>query len=243
LVGETLLRLLAKRDRRPELMDQPGLDANIHRRALAGLRTTNAVSGIARIIWRAIADSGVLAVSGQTTRILDVAAGGGDVLLAVAQLAARNGAAVEPHGCDISPTAVEVAQQRAAAAGISNAKFFRLNALADPLPGGYDIVMCTLFLHHLTEADIRQMLGKMANAARRLVVVDDLRRNWLGYAYAWLGGRILTRSHIVHTDGPLSVRAAFTSDEFRQLATDAGLGDATFHPHWPQRFLMTWKRP
>jgi hypothetical protein len=137
---------------------------------------------------------------------------------------------------------VKVAEQRAAAAEMSSAQFFHLNAVSDPLPSDYDIVMCTLFLHHLDEANTREMLAKMAAAARLMVIVDDLRRNVLGYAFAWLGTRVFTRSHVVHTDGPLSVRAAFTIDEMRRLANDAGLADATFRAHWPQRFLMTWKK-
>jgi 2-polyprenyl-3-methyl-5-hydroxy-6-metoxy-1,4-benzoquinol methylase len=236
------LQFLQQRDRLPELMDDLGLDANVHRHALAGLRTANVWSGISSVIWRGVAESGVLAVSARPLRILDVASGGGDVLLGVARLAARHGITVEPHGCDISPTAVKVAQQRAAVAGMSSAKFFHLNALSDPLPNDYDIVMCTLFLHHLDEANTRKMLAKMAAAARLMVVVDDLRRNLLGYVYAWVGTRAFTRSHIVHTDGPLSVRAAFTIDEMHRLANHAGIVGATFRPHWPQRFLMTWKK-
>jgi len=68
-------------------------------------------------------------------------------------------------------------------------------------------------------------------------------RTRFGYALAWAGGRLLTRSPIVHTDGPLSVRAAFTLDEFGTLAERAGLRGATFRRHWPQRFLFAWRKP
>ena len=54
------------------------------------------------------------------------------------------------------------------------------------------------------------------------------------------GSRLLTRSPIVHVDGPLSVRAAFTVAEARQLAERAGLSGATIRRHWPQRFLLSW---
>jgi 2-polyprenyl-3-methyl-5-hydroxy-6-metoxy-1,4-benzoquinol methylase len=223
-------------------MDQPGLDGETHRRALDGLRTTNSISRTSQAIWRGIMDLKILP-PGRPLRILDVASGGGDVVIGVAKLAARQNVAIEAHGCDINPTAVEYAQHAAQRAVIAGAKFSQLNALVDPLPNDYDVLMCTLFLHHLSNDDARELLRRMGQAARRCVLVDDLCRNRLGYLYAWAGGRLLTRSHIVHTDGPLSVRAAYTIAEFRQLADEAGLRDVQFRRHWPQRFLMSWKKP
>jgi 2-polyprenyl-3-methyl-5-hydroxy-6-metoxy-1,4-benzoquinol methylase len=223
-------------------MDQPGLDGNAHRRALAGLGRTNSICRVSQIIWRRIQRADVLPAGGAALRILDVAAGGGDVVSGIALLAARDRIAVEAHGCDISSTAIEYAQKIAARLGASGVEFFRLNALEDRLPEDYDVVMCTLFLHHLVEDHARELLRRMGAAARRLAAVDDLRRTRLGYLYAWAGARLLTRSHVVHVDGPLSVRAAFTMAEAKKLAGEAGWGEIDIRPHWPERFLMTWKK-
>ena len=234
---------LSRRDRQPELMDQPGLDEDSHRRALEGLRTTNSICRTAQVVWRGIRDADILSNSGRSLRILDIAAGGGDVLLGIAQLATRSGIVMEAHGCDINATAVDHAQSAARRSGIPNVRFFQFNALVDPLPTDYDLLMCTLFLHHLSEQDASQLLRHMAQAARQGVLVDDLRRTRFGYFYAWLGGRLITRSRIVHVDGPLSVRAAYTIEEVRQLTSNAGMQDAHFRRHWPERFLMFWKKP
>jgi 2-polyprenyl-3-methyl-5-hydroxy-6-metoxy-1,4-benzoquinol methylase len=242
LAREPALKLLAQRDRQPELMDQPGLDRDAHRQALNGLRTTNSISRMSRVIWQGIRAGIGTHGSGRPLRVLDIASGGGDVLLGIAKLAARSGVAVEAHGCDISSTAVELAAIAANRSGMDSVKFSRLNALVDPLSHDYDVLMCTLFLHHLAGEDAKELLQRMASAARQCVLVDDLQRTRLGYTYAWVGGRLITRSRIVHTDGPLSVRAAFTLSEARQLARDAGLQNAEFKEHWPERFLMTWKK-
>jgi SAM-dependent methyltransferase len=223
-------------------MDQPGLDREAHHRALGGLRTTNSISRTSQVVWRGILDLGIFP-DGRPLRILDIAAGGGDVVIGVARLAARHNVAIEAHGCDINPTAVKYAQNAAQRAAIVSAKFSQLDALINPLPDDYDVLMCTLFLHHLCNDDARELLRRMGQAARRCVLVDDLCRNRLGYLYAWVGGRLLTRSPIVHIDGPLSVRAAYTIAEFRQLAHEAGLAEVQFRRHWPQRFLMSWKKP
>jgi hypothetical protein len=127
--------------------------------------------------------------------------------------------------------------------GIDGARFFRLDALREPLPQGYDVLMCTLFLHHLEESDAVALLCRMATAARRSLLVDDLVRTRTGFVLAWVGGRLLTRSPIIHTDGPLSVRAAFGLQEVRGLAARAGLEPISIRRHWPQRFLMSWRKP
>jgi hypothetical protein len=100
-----------------------------------------------------------------------------------------------------------------------------------------------LFWHHLAEPDGIKLLERMAAAARRAVLVDDLVRSRLGFALVWVGSYLLTRSSVVHTDGPLSVRAALSLAEARELAERAGLHGATIRRHWPERFLLTWRKP
>lgn len=234
---------LEQRDRQPELMDQPGLDALSHQQALAGLRYTNAWSKTTRVLWRGLRDAGALSPTATPIRVLDVASGGGDVVIRLARWASRRGIALEAHGCDVSATAVAHAAAAAQRANVPGVKFFRLSVLQDRLPDDYDVVLCTLFLHHLVETDAEHLLRRMAAAARRAVLVDDLVRTPLGYVLAWAGVRLLTRSPIIHVDGPLSVRAAFSFVEAQTLAERAGLCGATFRRHWPQRFLLSWKKP
>jgi hypothetical protein len=82
----------------------------------------------------------------------------------------------------------------------------------------------------------------MADASRHLVLVNDLERGPLGFLLAWLGSHLLTRSHIVHFDGPRSVEGAFTMDEALALAHRAGLRSATIGRRWPCRYLLSWNR-
>ena len=148
---------LARRERVAELMDDPALDPAEHRRALRGLARLNWVSDSPGLLWPAVRD---LARGGGPVRVLDVATGSGDVPRALAARAARAGLTnVTFAGCDISPTAVESAAR--AAPGLT---FFVHDAVRDPLPGGYDVVTCSLFLHHLSEADAVVLLGRMAAA-------------------------------------------------------------------------------
>jgi SAM-dependent methyltransferase len=231
-----------ERVREPELMDQPGLDPGMHQQALVGLRRVNRISGTVRQLWQPIRRLAA-EFPERPIRVLDLASGGGDVASGVARQARRANLTVEVDGCDVSPVAVKHAADQARCFGLDNVRFFKLDALQDPLPDSYDVVTCSLFLHHLEPWDAMHVLRRMAEATRHLVLVDDLRRSVLGYALAWVGCRILTRSPIVHTDGPRSVAAAFTSDEAAELAYQAGLTRFSLTRHWPERFLLTWRKP
>ena len=113
--------------------------------------------------------------------------------------------------------------------------------LAQP-DASVDVVMCSLFLHHLTTEQAVRVLSEMRRVARRLVLVSDLRRCHAGLGVAYLASRCATRSRVVRVDAVRSVRAAFTIDELRALAARAGMPDGRVLPRWPFRMLLAWTR-
>ena len=222
-------------------MDDPLIDDSDHRQALQGLRRVNWLSRTESAVWRQIRRLAPTRAAEQTLSILDIASGGGDLAIRLAQTAQRNRLSIAIDGCDISQTAIEYATEQTSAAGLENICFHLCNALEQPLPKvHYDVVMCSLFLHHLSTEDSVTLLRKMKSAATQLVLIDDLRRTRLGYWMAWVGCRLLTRCHVVHIDGPMSVEGAFTIDEARAIAEQAGLTGVSIDRHWPQRFVLTW---
>lgn len=233
---------LAERHRQPELMDEPTLNAAEHAQALTGLARVNWWSRSSAIVRPALRRLVADCSPERPLRLLDVACGGGDVTVAVAQWTRREGLPVRVSACDISPTALDISRRRAAMTGES-IEFFQHDLLRNPLPTEFDVVMCSLFLHHLDEPDAVRILRSMADAAARAILVNDLIRSRGGYWLAMLGPRLLTRSRIVHVDGPLSVAGAFTPPEALGLCEQAGLHGATISRHWPQRFLLTWSQP
>ena len=219
-------------------MDQPGLSAAEHAAALRGLRRIHQFSGTSRFFLNEI--SGIMKYnSKRPLRIIDMACGGGDLLCSLAHRFKRRGWAFEYFGCDFSPQAVGIASENARKQGVA-AKFFEWNALAGPLPEKYDILINSLFLHHLDEEDVISVLRNMSESAQTLLVEDLIRSRW-GYGLAWAGCRALSRSPVVHYDGPVSVQGAFTLNEIQDLANQAGLTTATVQKHWPERFLLKWQ--
>jgi len=148
---------------------------------------------------------------------------------------------LEIHGVDFSPRAVEWARRNAWQAG-APLQFHTLNVLEDEFPSNYDAVINSLFLHHLSDGQVVFVLHKMAQAARHLLLIHDLYRSPGAAWLAWGVSRLFTRSRVVATDSPQSVRAAFTQEELQALAVAAGLRGATVARRWPYRLLLTWER-
>ncbi len=230
---------LRERRRRPELMDQPDLDGRQHTHALRGLERINFWSGSVHILWPPIL--ALLRQTGRPLRVLDLASGAGDVPIGLWRRARRAGLALDLDAWDVSPRAVAYGRARAEAAGAS-VQFFEADAIRTAIPPQYDVMTSSLFLHHLDEQQAHDLLQRMAQAAKRLVLVNDLARCYRGYLLAHLATRLLSASRVVHVDGPRSVEGAFTPEEARALAEGAGLRGARVDRRWPCRFLLTWER-
>ena len=222
----------------PELMDQPGLDPGEHHHALTSLGRANAVSRTTATLLPAIRAAASARRNGPV-RILDVACGGGQVAI---ELAERLGNSAQVTGCDMSHVALDYARALADRRRARNVEFTPLNVLSDAWPTDFDVVTCSLFLHHLTDDDAEQLMRRMMAAATHTVLISDLRRSNLGFVTAWVGCRLLSRSRVFHVDGTRSVRAAFRTSEALALAERAGMRGATMRHCWPQRFLLTWTR-
>jgi 2-polyprenyl-3-methyl-5-hydroxy-6-metoxy-1,4-benzoquinol methylase len=223
---------LAVRHRQPELMDDPALPADEHRQALAGLARVNRFTRSARLFWPTIAKQA--AALGRPVHILDIATGSGDIPHALHRIATARGVPLDISACDISPVAIAAAEQ-----GGPGVRFFVHDVVRHDWPGKYDVATCSLFLHHLDEADAVRVLERMRRSAR-IVLVNDLARSRANFALVWLACRMFSRSPIVHIDGPLSVRGAFTAAELLRIAAAAGLDSATVTPKFPARMLLHW---
>jgi 2-polyprenyl-3-methyl-5-hydroxy-6-metoxy-1,4-benzoquinol methylase len=225
------------RERVAELMDDPTLDHAEHEKALQGLARLNSASGAVWALWRPIRRLANL-LGRRELRVLDIATGSADNPIALWQLAKRAGYDLRIDGCDISELALECSRRAAAEVG-APCEFFMANAVTDELPlNQYDVVMTSLFTHHLGRTEVVSLLRRMSAGAKHLVLVDDLVRSYPNLLMVSLATRVLSRSPIVHFDGPASVRNSFTTHEMSEMAAEAGLINGRVHEHFPCRMLF-----
>lgn len=231
---------LLSRVRVPELMDDPNLDDDRHYDALRSLHKLNKVSKGASFLWKPLR---LLSQTEKSSplRILDLATGGGEIPIELQMLAKKNNLPMQIDGCDFSERAVAYAARQAADAG-SNNQFFHLDALNDQLPQNYDVIMCSLFMHHLDPEQVISLLAKMSSAANKAILVNDLLRSSANLILVTLASRMFSSSDVVHHDGPVSVRAAYSINEMQDLAQKAGLKDFTIQERFPCRYLLDWRK-
>jgi len=105
----------------------------------------------------------------------------------------------------------------------------------------FDVVMSSLFFHHLPTESCVRVLEQMWRIAKRIVIVNDLHR----HAFAYFSIRVLTgmfsRSRMVRHDAPVSVRRAFRPMELQVIASQAGV-PAEIHRSFPYRLVLVARK-
>ena len=234
---------LSTRRVEPERMDDPGIDPAEHDRALAGLRRIHAWTGTTGRVW-AVLRRWMLdrEQPGAPFKLLDVACGGGTLLAGLLRRSRRAGLLLHADGADLSPHAAAVAAKACRGVGGRAPAFLRLDAAREDPPPGYDAVVSSLFLHHLDDPAAAATLGRLGRAAPR-GLIHDLERSRRAYLLAAAGCRLLSRSPVVHADGPQSVAAGFTPEELRALGAEAELPDARVSRRPFGRLHLRWGPP
>lgn len=231
-----------------ELIDQPDASRERLAESFEDLARLNRYLGGAATIahqWRLLSNG---RFSGDL-RVLDVGAGGGDILVALARWLDARRLRMTGVALDRGSGAVELAARRLATSSFADRlAVVRGDALDLPFADGvFHFVYCSTFLHHFSERDAVAVLREMARVTKLGLVVSDLRRSRAAYAAARFMAATLWRGHpCTRHDGPVSVRAAYTPAEARRLAERAGLADRagalTVEAQPFFRWALRWRR-
>jgi 2-polyprenyl-3-methyl-5-hydroxy-6-metoxy-1,4-benzoquinol methylase len=157
---------------------------------------------------------------GSRMRIVDLATGSGDIPRLIAQHGRRTGAHLQIDALDQQPSTLEIA--RKLSAKYPEIAFTEANILEWRAPESYDVVFCTLALHHFTEDDAVRVLRHCRELSRKFVLVSDLRRGLLVRIGVYLLTATMFREPMTRYDGRLSAARAFSFSEMNQLARRAG---------------------
>jgi 2-polyprenyl-3-methyl-5-hydroxy-6-metoxy-1,4-benzoquinol methylase len=210
-----LLHVFARRLIKPELLDHAPPDEA--RRNLADLVRINRNFGGHSTIRRMLAQ---VVTNDEKFTILDIGAASGDTARLVQQLYPR----ASVTSLDYNAVNLEGAPPSKLIADAFELPF---------LPGSFDYVLCSLFLHHFTNEQVVGLLRNFYSVARRALLVSDLERHIVSYYFLPLTRWFFGWQRITLHDGPASVRAAFRSDELLTLAGRAGIADARVSVHRP----------
>jgi SAM-dependent methyltransferase len=202
----------------PELMDRPQPVTPELASDLRNLRQLNRYFGSYALIEHFLRR---WILPGAEMRVVDLATGSGDIPRLAVDYARKVGAVVTVDAVDQQPSTLEIA--RSLSAGYPEINFVEGDVLSFPREHSpYDLVLCSLALHHFEEADAVRLLGRCRELSDRYVLVSDLRRGFIATAGVFLLTALIFRDPMTRTDGRLSAARAFSFAELRALAERAG---------------------
>jgi SAM-dependent methyltransferase len=201
----------------PEMMDRPQPVSSELDNDLRNLRQLNRFFGshcLVRNFLRRWIEPG------DHVRIVDLATGSGDIPRLIVDYAQRIGAKVEIDALDRQPATLEIA--RNFSGNYPEISYIEANILEWRPAEPYDIVLCSLALHHFSDDDAVRVLRRCRELSRKFVLVSDLRRGPLVTFGVYLLTALIFREPMTRYDGRVSAARAFSLVELDELAGRAG---------------------
>jgi SAM-dependent methyltransferase len=229
---------LRDRRREPEWMDEPDVDPALLRRSLGFIRRINTLLGYTRATLHHLDRFSRGWKPGERIRIIDLATGSADIPRAILRWANRRGFDVQIVGVDRHPVTAAAAGKEAADPRL---RIVQADVFDLPFePGSFDYALTAMFLHHLDDDAIVQVLRRMDSLATRGVIVADLLRHYR--AYAWITLFTALSNPMVRHDAKVSVAQSFTRREALQLRDRAGIKYVRYYEHFGHRFVLAGEK-
>ena len=171
----------------------------------------------------------------KTITIVDLGCGNGDILRDVAKFGRKNNYSFNLIGIDANLAATEYAKELSKE--YSELSFKTIDILSEDFKKqSYDVVLCTLFLHHFKNEELISFLKTTTNKATIGVVVNDLHRHKLAYYLFKLIGFFI-KNKMVRQDGLTSVLRAFKRKDLENIAKEIKVH---FSIQWKWAFRYLW---
>jgi len=218
----------------PELLDSDAATPAEVQQTLADLRRINrwfgGISTTLRMLEQVVARIRKRSADRGDITLLDVGAGSGDVSLTAARQI-RPPAQIRVTLMDRMPAHLP----RNGTGTVAG------DALALPfLDNSFDLVTCSLLIHHLEREQIVQFVNQALRVARVAVLLNDLRREPLHLALMYAGYPLFAR--LTLHDGIASVRRAYTPQELKSILGNTDAAAVEMENSYLYRMgIIVWK--
>ncbi len=222
----------------PEWMDRTDNTPEDLNGALDDLHSVNRFLGGSKTLVDAVRPFLLAKDVGEPLSVLDVGTGGADLPLDLVASARRLGRPIRVIAIDRDEVTLDYARRKTGAT--PEIELHAADAFDLPFaPASFDLVTASLFLHHFTHDDAVRLLASFRRLARRAVLINDLERHVIPWAFIAVLARVTRRHPMFVNDAPLSVLRGFTPGELLAAAREAGAADATVVDRMPYRLLLT----
>lgn len=203
----------------PEVMDDPELPNAEYKRCLGDLEQLNWLTRTHQPTLRWLQQMTSGWHKGAMLSVLDVAYGNGDLLRAIHVWARERKLTPVLAGVDVNPRAAAMAE---AATPHTIPIAWRVGDVFNHVPSSPpDFIVCSQFVHHLSDADVAACIAWMERHALRGWFIVDIHRHWLPYYGFRFLAFLMGWHRIVRQDGTVSVARGFRVAEWRALIHSA----------------------
>lgn len=167
--------------------------------------------------------------------IMDVGCGNGDMLRMLADYCDKKGISVNLVGIDANRFTIDYAQQLSF--GYPNIAYVCMDIFsAEFQQQEYDIVLCTLTLHHFKDDEILNIISIFNKNASIGVVINDLQRSTLAYRLFRFVSQLFSLGRMAREDGLTSILRGFRKEELREFANKLNLKNSIIEWKWAFRY-------
>lgn len=169
--------------------------------------------------------------------ILDAGSGGGDMLNRIESLAGVNRAKIRLIGVDLNPWSKQSAQL---SSPDSRVQYETADILSYDPQEPVDVVICSLFTHHLNDDELVQFLRWMNHRAAMGWFINDLHRHPLPYYFIKAATALFSRNRLIRHDAALSVARSFSKKDWKMFLERAEIsGQAQVKWVFPFRLCVS----
>ena len=167
--------------------------------------------------------------------IVDLGCGHGDILRDVAKFGRENNYSFSLLGIDANINAITYAKELSRE--YTELSFKAIDIFSEDFKKqSYDIVLCTLFLHHFKNNELISFLKTIVKKATIGVVVNDLHRHKLAY-YLFKLISFFVKNKMIREDGLTSILRAFKRKDLENISKQIKV---YFSIQWKWAFRYLW---
>ncbi|GAA3738684.1 hypothetical protein GCM10022422_22680 [Flavobacterium ginsengisoli] len=171
----------------------------------------------------------------KTIIIADIGCGNGDMLRMLAKYGKKQNLNFKLIGIDANAFTIDYAKKLSQ--DFTNIDYLCMDIFSEDFNElKYDIVLCTLTLHHFTTAQIDKVMNVLNKNASIGIVVNDLHRSKLAYRLFELVSVIFNLNRMSRNDGLISILKGFKKKELEHFSEKLNLKNYSINWKWAFRY-------
>ncbi|MEO8253591.1 MAG: methyltransferase domain-containing protein [Flavobacterium sp.] len=218
-----------------EIMDDFSLEGNELQDALDKIARINQLLGGNKLTLHGIKTLLEKTTIPKTITVADIGCGNGDMLRMLAEYGQKNNLNFKLIGVDANAFTIDYA--KTLSNEYSNIEYVCLDIFSDDFTTlQYDIVLCTLTLHHFTNEQILNIITIFNNNAKIGIVINDLHRSKLAYRLFKLICTLFNLNNMSREDGLVSILRGFKKQDLENFSKKLNLKNYTINWKWAFRY-------